>query len=441
MSSIRIAKGAQPATPPTDRLTIWYDTSDDKPKYVKADGNAYEFGFTSHLSLSDIGSNTHAQIDTHIANTSNPHSVTASQVGLGSVTNALQLVAANNLSDLVSASNARTNLGVAIGTDVQAFDATLTSLAAYNTNGILTQTAADTFTGRTITAGTGVTVTNGSGVSGNPTIAIGQAVATTSNVQFERVGIGFAPVTNWALVAAPTLSGAGTHYGIFFAPRSSTDTPTIFSAGVFQALTQLSGTTKTYPDVRGLWVGTTNKQQAGDTVSINSAIYLSDQTAGTTNYGIFSLMSSGTNKWGLYFQDTAPSYHKGNFQINTTTADVAQFACVSTSASKIVAVLAGAASQSASILEMRNSSGTALTTFNSSGQLSVFAGFADAVNIAVGTTTGTKIGTSTSQKIGFFNSAPVVQQTVTGSRASGAALVDLLSKLATLGLIVDSTSA
>jgi fructose-specific component phosphotransferase system IIB-like protein len=50
---------------------------------------------------------------------------------------------------------------------------TLTELEDYNTNGLMTQTAADTFTGRTI-VGTAdqVTVTNGSGVSGNPTISI-----------------------------------------------------------------------------------------------------------------------------------------------------------------------------------------------------------------------------------------------------------------------------
>lgn len=58
-----------------------------------ADARIAESNITQHVaalvhqSLSGAGSNTHAQIDTHIANTSNPHSVTKSQIGLGNVDN------------------------------------------------------------------------------------------------------------------------------------------------------------------------------------------------------------------------------------------------------------------------------------------------------------------------------------------------------------------
>jgi hypothetical protein len=60
----------------------------------------------------------------------------------------------------------------------QPLDATLTALAAYNTNGLLTQTAADTFTGRTLTGpAAGITVSNGDGVAGNPTLALANDLA------------------------------------------------------------------------------------------------------------------------------------------------------------------------------------------------------------------------------------------------------------------------
>ena len=59
------------------------------------------------------------------------------------------------------------------------------------TNGelLIGNTTGNTLTKATLTAGTGITVTNG---TGSITLAIGQAVATNSNVQFGSLGVGTA---------------------------------------------------------------------------------------------------------------------------------------------------------------------------------------------------------------------------------------------------------
>jgi hypothetical protein len=94
------------------------------------------------------------------------------------------LAKANNLSDLTNTGTARTNLGVAIGTNVQAYDAELQAISGLSANGLITRTSSSTAAARTITGTTNViTVTDGDGVAGNPTLTVGPLVARTDTVQ------------------------------------------------------------------------------------------------------------------------------------------------------------------------------------------------------------------------------------------------------------------
>jgi hypothetical protein len=63
-------------------------------------------------------------------------------------------------------------------------------------------------------------------------------------------------------------------------------------------------------------------------------------------------------------------------------------------------------------------------------------------NLVVASDTGLRIGGATTEKIGFYGVAtPVAKQTVSGAKGANAALGSLMTALAALGLVVDSTTA
>lgn len=144
---------------------------------------------------------------------------TASQVGLGNVTNDAQLKIASNLSDLANASTARTNLGVAIGTNVQAYDANLTTWAGKTApSGTVVGTSdTQTLTGKTI-QDIKVTVVSKSAdytasssdsiivVTASCTITIPTASSNTNRmlwIKYDNSGVG-----NLTIAAADNIDGA-----------------------------------------------------------------------------------------------------------------------------------------------------------------------------------------------------------------------------------------
>lgn len=88
------------------------------------------------------------------------------------------------------AATARTNLGLAIGTNVQAWDADLDAVAALSGTGIAVRTGAGTWANRSLTApANGISITNPDGVSGSPTFALTNDLAALEGLSSTGVAV------------------------------------------------------------------------------------------------------------------------------------------------------------------------------------------------------------------------------------------------------------
>lgn len=151
---------------------------------------------------------------------------------------------------VVSIEGSNILLASGLGSITQAYDATLAALAAYNTNGLLVQTAADTFAGRTVTGTANeIDVTNGSGVSGNPTLSLPSALTFTGKTVTGGTFAGIATTGTFDIQQALALSGDITPAQITaqaddYAPTgNSTASVLRLSTDATQTLTGLAGGT------------------------------------------------------------------------------------------------------------------------------------------------------------------------------------------------------
>lgn len=260
-------------------------------------------------------------------------------------------------------------------------------------------------------------VTDGSGfVSAATTTSteIGYVNGVTSAIQTQLNGKQTSGNYITALTGDVTASGPGSVAGTLatvnanvgtFGSATQVAVPTVNAKGL---ITAISNTTIT-PAVGSITgLGTSVATALAVNVGTAGAFVVSGGALGTPSSGV------ATNLTG-----TASGLTAGNVTTNANLTGVITSVGNATSFGTFTSaqILAGCSDET----------GTGLMAFATNPTLSG-ATFADATNIVLNTTTGTKIGTATGQKLGFFNATPVIQQTG-----------NIITALSNLGLITSGT--
>ena len=257
------------------------------------------------------------------------------------------------------------------------------------------------------TAGTGFGVNAASGFAGN---LLDLQLNGTSNFNVNSTGRVSFPLATAALPAL--YPGADTNTGMW-SPAGDT------------LAWSTNGVERTRIDSLGrLLIGT-------DSTSVSASVVIQGNSASPTLNGILRL-AAGTPSPADGSALGSITFHDTGHRLGYNAPAVLQ-------AQRDGGTWTSGSSQPTRLLFQTTADGAAIPTerlrITSAGVLQV----ADAGNITVGTTTGTKIGTAITQKLGFYNATPVVQPAAVANATDAATVItqlnDLLAKLRTLGII------
>ena len=139
---------------------------------------------------------------------------------------------------------------------------------------------------------------------------------TANNHMAGALAIGTTSLSSSSLVVARTLTGGTTRYGIYQAGQVQSDVTTL-AIGLYNQLSTAAAafTLPSYVHLL-LQQGTIG---ATSSVTDQFGIFIdSTMTGATNNYGIYSSLAAGTNRWNLYFAGTANNYMAGGLSIGST---------------------------------------------------------------------------------------------------------------------------
>lgn len=215
-------------------------------------------------------------------------------------------------------SNVRLGINKASPSTTLDVDGTISGTTVDTTNLEVTNVKAKDGTAAMSIADSTGAVTVSTAFAANANVTLGDASTDTVQVN-GYMGVGGAASTNRAVSVVNTALSGTTQSGVV-----SNITGTSGSTSAINGLAAEVGTAAaafTVADLSGLVVQNASKG-AGSTITNQHGVKIADQTQGTNNYGITSLVSSGTDKWNIYASGTAANYFAGNVGIGVASPGV-----------------------------------------------------------------------------------------------------------------------